>query len=156
MRATEYDHYRSLSVDDYCADLCANFEYSVATSRAECERVMPATLAEAMEEPGHAMLVIEVAAQCVGYVWLHLDGPAGHLLDFIVEPAHRGLGHGRRALELIQARLRAEGAQSLQLRVAANNPRARALYEQAGLYVTGQLMAKTLVPTAPPGPAAGR
>ncbi|MNV36194.1 putative acetyltransferase [compost metagenome] len=75
---------------------------------------------------------------------MHLDGPAGHLLDFIVEPAHRGLGHGRRALELMEARLRAEGAQSLQLRVAANNPRAQQLYEQAGLRVTGQLLAKRL------------
>ncbi len=144
MHATEYDRYRTLSLREYLDDLRTNFGYCASTAEEECERSLPTSLAEVMDEPGNALLVIERNGAGIGYAWLQQEGRTGHLLDLMIAPEHRQHGYGRLALGLIEARLQASGSESMQLRVAADNLRARRMYETSGLRVTGLLMAKPL------------
>ncbi|MFI7608984.1 GNAT family N-acetyltransferase [Micromonospora sp. NPDC049366] len=93
----------------------------------------------------------------VGWIWVTLPGageaPAGSGRAWIhnieVDPAHRGRGHARRMIQLIEAELAARGVTELGLNVFGTNTVAIGLYESLGFRVTAQQMAKPLAPPAP-------
>ncbi|WP_429152870.1 GNAT family N-acetyltransferase [Aeromonas hydrophila] len=53
-------------------------------------------------------------------------------------------GIGKAAMALLEAELRSRGIRQITLRVAHDNPRALALYQEAGFAITGYNMAKRL------------
>ncbi|MEN3257947.1 GNAT family N-acetyltransferase [Sodalis endosymbiont of Spalangia cameroni] len=59
--------------------------------------------------------------------------------------AWRRRGYGRAALTALDNELAAAGCTEVALRVAANNPHARALYESNAFHLTGYTMARQLV-----------
>ena len=84
----------------------------------------------------------------VGLVWFQLKERGGKktafLYDIEVREDLRGQGLGRRALELVEAKLRELGARSVGLNVFGYNHAARALYEKMGYQITGMGMKKEL------------
>lgn len=70
--------------------------------------------------------------QPVGYVHAYTTG---YVAELAVAPAHRGRGHGRTLLSTCLAELRARGVERAELEVAADNDRARSLYETLGFEV---------------------
>jgi ribosomal-protein-alanine N-acetyltransferase len=68
----------------------------------------------------------------VGYVHAY---DTGYVAELAVAPAHRGRGHGRALLSRCLAELRARGVERAELEVAADNDRARSLYETLGFEV---------------------
>ncbi|MNR08554.1 putative N-acetyltransferase YycN [compost metagenome] len=107
--------------------------------------------------PGQSLLCITPVSDKVGravtptttiagYLW-HCVDSAAHttfIYDFYTLPAHRGLGYGKAAMAVLEAELKCLGVSQIKLRVAHDNPRARALYEEIGFHITGYNMAKTL------------
>ena len=87
--------------------------------------------------------LVAVAAEAdvwAGMAWGHLpeDEPgAARLYAMWVDPERRGRGHGRALVEHVAAWARERGATELQLRVAAGNTAAAALYGAAGFRETG-------------------
>lgn len=71
-------------------------------------------------------------AQPVGYVHAY---DTGYVAELAVAPAHRGRGHGRALLSRCLAELRARGVDRAELEVAADNDRARSLYDSLGFTV---------------------
>ena len=59
-------------------------------------------------------------------------------------PEHRGKGCGRAALGALEQMFAGPDCGEIKLRVAADNPGARRLYEAAGYQVTGINMRKVL------------
>ncbi|MFQ2157187.1 GNAT family N-acetyltransferase [Aeromonas hydrophila] len=82
----------------------------------------------------------------LGYLWhaIDSDDAATFIYDFYVAPAHRSRGIGKAAMALLEAELRSSGIRQITLRVAHDNPRALALYQEAGFAITGYNMAKRL------------
>lgn len=68
----------------------------------------------------------------VGYVHAYTTG---YVAELAVAPAHRGRGHGRALLSTCLAELRARGVERAEIEVAADNDRARSLYETLGFEV---------------------
>jgi ribosomal-protein-alanine N-acetyltransferase len=68
----------------------------------------------------------------VGYVHAY---DTGYVAELVVAPAHRGRGHGRALLARALAALRSRGVDTAELEVAADNDRARSLYESLGFTV---------------------
>ncbi|WBB67093.1 GNAT family N-acetyltransferase [Micromonospora sp. WMMD812] len=96
----------------------------------------------------------------VGWIWVTLPGAAGPtdapvgsnrawIHNIEVHPAHRGRGHARRMIQLIEAELARLGVAEIGLNVFGSNTVAIGLYQSLGFRVTAQQMAK---PIAPPGP----
>jgi ribosomal-protein-alanine N-acetyltransferase len=71
-------------------------------------------------------------AHPVGYVHAY---DTGYVSELVVAPEHRGRGHGRDLLSRCLAELRARGVDRAELEVAADNERARSLYESLGFAV---------------------
>jgi GNAT superfamily N-acetyltransferase len=68
----------------------------------------------------------------IGRLYLDRSGPEWRIIDVLLAAAARGSGLGSALLGWIQASAAAAGAEAIALHVAADNPRARALYLQLG------------------------
>ena len=92
---------------------------------------------DAMDEPGHAVLVAESAGTIVGFVTL---SPGSHwsravepsIGELVVAPEAEGQGIGAALVEAAMAHARAEGHARISVSTGAANARARALYRRLG------------------------
>ncbi|WP_235939687.1 GNAT family acetyltransferase [Occultella kanbiaonis] len=78
-------------------------------------------LAQARAGATSTVLVLETPDGVAGTVMVGLDGHRGWVYYLAVDPAHRGLGHGRRLMVAAEAWLLGEGARKVQLMVRAGN-----------------------------------
>lgn len=93
---------------------------------------VPADFAERLTDERSELVVIDLGGEPVGCVRLSLEGDAGGVYGFAVDPARQGQGIGRQALRLGCRRLRAGGATSVRLEVAVENESALGLYTSSG------------------------
>jgi len=147
MRDPEFIAYLAYFVPDYAAEIAANYGVSDAEAFARASREIADDLPAGPGTPGEVLLcIVNDGDGIVGYVWYRPDTAArsAFICDFHILPAHQGQGFGRTALSLIEDRLAAEGITDLRLRVAADNSRARHVYETSGFHTTGINMSKRI------------
>lgn len=157
MDEVAFPAYRDYFIDDYAQDLASNHGLTLADARHQAEASLLQHLPQGAATPGHNLLCITPVSDKVGsavtptttiagYLWHCVDSAAytTFIYDFYTLPAHRGLGYGKAAMAVLEAELKCLGVSQIKLRVAHDNPRARALYEEIGFHITGYNMAKTL------------
>ncbi|WP_413735625.1 GNAT family N-acetyltransferase [Sodalis sp. RH21] len=149
MTAGEYDGYRRFFIEEYARDLSGNHGYGIEKGRVNATRSINGYLPQGVDTPGHQLYCIELAgdgraAAVIGYLWVGWQGNTAFISDFCILDAWRRRGYGKAALALLDSRLSARGITELGLRVAADNPGARALYDRSGFRVTGVNMAKRI------------
>ena len=85
------------------------------------------------------MLVADAGDALVGQVWIDLrrKRPAAVLWALRVREGWRGRGIGRALVAAAERAAASAGASEAELAVAADNPRARGLYERLGYRVVG-------------------
>ncbi len=89
-------------------------------------------VAKRLHAPGEQTLVVELERSAVGTMRVTRDGSAAGVYGFVVHPSLQGQGIGRAALRCACERLRADGAQRIQLEVEVENDRALGLYTSIG------------------------
>jgi ribosomal-protein-alanine N-acetyltransferase len=94
-------------------------------------------VAELLASPGVAGLVLRDDGKDVGFALHRIVADEAELLTIAVDRRHRRRGGGGRLLLGVAFAARANGARRLLLEVGADNPAARALYEQAGFRAIG-------------------
>lgn len=144
MTPTEFDQWAIYFVADYAEDLQANYGYAAERAQAEARHALTSVLPHGIATAHQQLLTLEEAGAVVGYLWYQQNETNAFIMDFMVLPHCRGQGHGRRALAELEAHLRAAGVAEMRLRVAADNPRARHLYEACDFQLTGYNMSKRL------------
>jgi ribosomal protein S18 acetylase RimI-like enzyme len=149
MRKGEFADYLAYFIPDYAAEISVNYDLDLATAAARAEAEAAASLGQGAETPGQVLLCLvkgEGEAPALGYLWCRPDADSGSVFisDFYVVPEHRGKGYGRAALNALEEMFAGPDYGELRLRVAADNPGARRLYEAAGYRVTGINMRKAL------------
>lgn len=77
-------------------------------------------------------LVVTSEGAPIGRLYLDRREDAAHVIDIGFEPHWRGRGLGAALLKWVAADARRTGARAVLLSVAANNPRAHALYVRLG------------------------
>jgi ribosomal protein S18 acetylase RimI-like enzyme len=116
-------------------------------ARAEFDRLLP----QGVETPNHFLYEIrdEAAGVAVGALWFAIDvkndPSAGYLYSIRVEPAFRGRGHAKAALDRLEAVALDKGLTSMGLHVFGHNTTAQALYRSQGYWITGLVMRKPLL-----------
>jgi RimJ/RimL family protein N-acetyltransferase len=75
--------------------------------------------------------------QSIGRLYLDRSSPAWSLIDLLLAPAARGLGHGTQLLRWMQAEAGATGA-AIHLHVATSNAAAQRLYARLGFRCLGE------------------
>ncbi len=115
-------------------------------ARAEFERLLP----QGRDTPNHFLYEIRDSAdgKNVGALWFAIDtdngAGAGYLYNIRVEPAFRGRGHAKAALDRLDEVALGMGLHSMALHVFGHNTNAQALYRASGYWITGMNMRKPL------------
>ena len=145
MKAEEFPDYKSYFVIDYAHEIMSNYGYSAEKSHAIAAKELVEDLPQTIDTPDHVLLCIEQPeAGTIGYLWYKLldDGESVFILDFMLFENYRGKGYGKATLIALEEKLSQSGVEQIKLRVAADNHRAKGLYERLGFNVTGYNMIK--------------
>lgn len=151
MHKTEFEaYYLGYFIPDYAAEISANYGLSSDDAIAQATREIADDLPNGPETEGQTLVcILDVQGgeeAVVGYLWYRADSATGSAFinDFYVFPHFQGKGYGKAALSTLQTVLADAGIQHLRLRVAANNERAKHVYESAGFRLTGFNMTKPI------------
>lgn len=144
MQQAEFEDWQRLFIDDYAEDMRANSGYSDELARQRAQKSLDDYLPQGLDSSRQVLLSIEIAQQLVGYLWYQHDGNSIYINDFILLPEFRGLGYGKQAIGELEEFLQKQGVEEIRLRVAADNLRARGLYESCQFKVTGYNMSLML------------
>ncbi|OJF92426.1 GNAT family N-acetyltransferase [Pararhizobium antarcticum] len=147
MRDVEFAAYLAYFVPDYAAEMATNYGLSAAQALTRASAEVADDLRGGPRTEGEVLLcLVDERDTLLGYLWYRPDiaQRSAFISDFHILPAHQGKGFGKTALGLIEARLAAEGLTEIRLRVAADNVRARHVYETSGFRTTGFNMSKRI------------
>ncbi|CNK80766.1 acetyltransferase (GNAT) family protein [Yersinia frederiksenii] len=155
MRTEELNGYRNLFITEYAQDLSSNNGYSAEQALSHAANSFDNYLPDGVNSPHDHLYCIENTEntgheeQLVGYLWFGLgkNDSAAFIKDFYVLPEYQRKGYGSSSLQELEKLLVAQGIFEIKLRVAADNPRAKRLYEQMAFVVTGFNMSKSLKST---------
>ena len=81
------------------------------------------------------VIVVEDAAEPIGYSFWQVHGPRAHVVHVVVDERARGRGAGRALMEEVRLRVLAEKCSRWVLNVKQDNARAIRLYERCGLAI---------------------
>lgn len=150
MSESEYKTFLEYFIPDYAAEIAANYELSSGDAEAQAKREMQDSLPEGLNTSGQVLLSIVSPSPggdvIVGSLWYKPDFIAGSafIFDFHILPSRRGAGLGTEALAVLENRLARDGLKQIKLRVAADNARAKHLYDTGGFRTTGINMMKMI------------
>lgn len=162
MTETQYPGYRAWFIEEYARDLSANHGYDLAQGRINATVSIDGYLPLGVTSPNNVLYCIETDPDTspvppdhagarwgswpvVGYLWIGFKTHSAFIYDFCILPPWQRRGYGGAALLALDTMLRGRGVTELGLRVAADNPRAKALYDKSGFMATGINMVKSLV-----------
>ncbi|MEA9389604.1 GNAT family N-acetyltransferase [Acerihabitans sp. TG2] len=150
MTQAQYPGYRDWFIEEYARDLSTNHGYAMAQGRINAAASIEGYLPQGVASAGHSLYCIDTdhdqqTQQVVGYLWIGYKADSAFIYDFCILPPWQRRGYGSAALFLLDKVMRDRGVSELGLRVAADNPQAKALYDKCGFLVTGVNMAKSLL-----------
>lgn len=148
MTEAEFPEYRALFIVEYAQDLHESRGYSMEKATEIATSSIDIALSEGVNTPANLLWCISKSDEftVLGYLWLVEKGSAVWVSDFCLLEQWRGRGFGRAALTMLEERLAQKGVSEIGLRVAVNNPGAKALYEKSGFQITGFNMIKMVEP----------
>ncbi|ESQ91603.1 ribosomal protein S18-alanine N-acetyltransferase [Asticcacaulis benevestitus] len=94
--------------------------------------------ADLLIKPHHRTYVFETDGEIVSFVVMTVVAGEGEILTIATDPDFQKQGLARMLLDQVIKTLKAEGAESLFLEVAIDNPAALRLYEACGFKKTGR------------------
>ncbi|WCN80158.1 GNAT family N-acetyltransferase [Micromonospora sp. LH3U1] len=142
----------------YAEDLAAARGLTLEAARERSASQLRELLPAGVATEGVLLRVGRVDDTEVGWIWVTVPGTAGAtdtagsqrawIHNIEVHSAHRGRGHARRMIQLIEAELAQLKVPELGLNVFGTNTVAIGLYRSLGFEVTAQQMAKRIDPAA--------
>ncbi|MEU7843440.1 N-acetyltransferase [Micromonospora sp. NPDC049114] len=138
----------------YAEDLAAHRGMTPEAARERSAQQLREGLPAGAATEGVLLRMARVDDTEVGWIWVSLPGVGNAggptrawIQNIEVHPEHRGRGHARRMIQLIEAELAELGVPELGLNVFGTNTVAMGLYRSLGFEVTAQQMAKRIDPT---------
>ena len=145
----EFDAWRSGSLERYAADIERNGGYTHERATLKAAQDFNRVLPDGLGTAGQHIWAVERADGVIGHAWIgERDTPEGGRVAFVYEieigEAHRGQGHGRAAMALLEAEARSLGHDRIELNVFGGNAAARGLYASLGYSEIAVYMGKDL------------
>jgi ribosomal protein S18 acetylase RimI-like enzyme len=150
MIEAELLEYKTFLIEDCAKDVSRNYHIPFEEARSITARQINETLHQGLSTPNQFLYTIRLIEDAsdvrIGYLWIDVNEAKKHcvLSDIFLEADFRGRGWGKKALQLLEARLAERDIEKVTLHVFADNPVARGLYEKMGYEVTGVNMQKIL------------
>ena len=148
MNPEEFDKFIAKQKVDYAREIARNFHRPVEQVRVEAEAQLKQLLPDGIKTKGHSLLkVVETLSNnTVGAIWFKHEPKADNAFLYYIEihMPYRGKGYGKKAMNLLEARLRKREVKTLGLHVFADNQVALNLYKRQGFSTGSYNMQKML------------
>lgn len=150
MNDIEHQAYFDYFIPDYAIEIAANYGLSKLAALEHAKQEISDSLPNGANTEGHELVCliqeIDSTEMLIGYLWYKPDTSmrSVFIYDFCILEEYQGNGLGKQALQAFERDLRSQSFEQIKLRVAADNERARHVYEVTGFRVTGVNMCKVI------------
>lgn len=150
MNDKEYLTYVDYFVSDYATEIASNYGLSELAALEQANQEISDNLPDGANTHGQELVCvmkeIDSTETLIGYLWYKHDTSLRpvFIYDFCILEEYQGNGLGKQTLQAFERNLRTKGFEQIKLRVAADNERARHIYEATGFRVTGVNMCKVI------------
>ncbi|MBL4828554.1 MAG: GNAT family N-acetyltransferase [Aliivibrio sp.] len=150
IRSDEFSGFCDYFINDYANEIANNYGHTLENSLLQAKQSLLQSFPEDEIPQSVHLLCIETSdiydSKHVGYLWYSENSAEQSVFinDFYIFDQFRSLGYGRAAMVKLEQRMLESGLKQIKLRVAYDNKRALALYEEIGFSVTGINMAKSI------------
>jgi ribosomal protein S18 acetylase RimI-like enzyme len=149
MEPDVWESWRVDSIANYAADMVRVGAWNPESAQEQAIALFARLVPDGRETPGHEFRsIVNETGVTVGALWFAAEDEIGlgtaFLWDIVIDPAHRGRGYGRAAMEALEVLGRSLGYDSIRLHVFGDNSMARALYQAVGYAETDVTMLKRI------------
>lgn len=150
MREGEFAPWLERVTQDYARDTARNKEVSDAAALEDSKQSIGHVLPQGFATPAHVFGIAEKQGngERIGSLWYARERRGEReviwVYELFVEEPYRGLGFGRRLMELLEEQARGAGIGRIGLNVFGDNAPARSLYESLGYRESARQMHKDL------------
>jgi ribosomal protein S18 acetylase RimI-like enzyme len=145
---SEYEFWKERSIREYkLENIRANGLTEVEAdekANADFNRYLPIGLGS----PDQYIYSLKENQELLGFLWFcergAVDNRKAYILDIIVEENQRGKGYGKKAMLLLEEKVKTLGLKHIGLHVFGHNHRAHEMYEKLGYVATNIVMEKVL------------
>lgn len=142
MNNQEFEKYIDFMKEEYAQDISANFSLPMDKALEESEMMIKETFSDGLLTEGQYIFNISDSNsnRNVGIIWFSVNTEINRafLYHIYIDELHRNKGYGTKALNLLEARVKELGMDSLALSVFGKNEGAYYLYKKLG-YTTSSI-----------------
>lgn len=147
MSDLEFSSWFIKSKDNYRDEIHKNGStFNEAQKKADDD--MSKLLPDGKESPDQYIFAVKAKGQWVGTLWFGVRGAEDNrkafIYDIVLDPEMRGHGLGKKAMELLEEKVKSLGLKHIGLHVFGHNTIAINLYEKLGYKITNLNMEKVL------------
>ncbi len=149
MTESEFKIWEPRSRAAYAADKTRSNSMTLMEAQEAADRDFRRYLSDGLKtENSHLFTAKSSTGEIIGFIWFGIrDTPSmrsAFIYDVVIEPEHRGQGHGRTMMKLAELEIRKLGASRIGLHVFGYNNAAIQLYHSLGYLTTDVDMEKVL------------
>ena len=149
MSPEAWETWRAATIQGYAADMVRIGSWPADGALDRATTLFASLVPDGPSTPGHEFRSIATeAGDIVGSIWFAADGEIGQggafIWDIVIDPAERGRGYGRAAMEALEPLARSLGYDVIRLHVFGDNAVARRLYQAVGYIETDVTMVKRI------------
>lgn len=150
MRVEEYPAYCDYFIADYGQEIALNYGHSIEVATDLAHQALIRSFPKGLDSNEHDLMCIEIdladSLKVIGYLWHSIKSSDGStfIYDFYIADEYRCKGYGKKAISQLERLLVSADINQMKLRVAYQNQRALALYQEVGFTISGYNMSKKL------------
>ncbi|MGZ3787031.1 MAG: GNAT family N-acetyltransferase [Bacteriovorax sp.] len=148
LTSAEYEFWKERSLREYKQETIRANGLTEAEAEEKAQGDFNRYLPNGLGSPDQYIFSMKDNGTLIGFLWFCERGAAdnrkAYILDIVVEEAHRGKGHGKKAMLLLEEKVKAMGLRHIGLHVFGHNHRAHELYKKLGYVETNIVMEKVL------------
>jgi ribosomal protein S18 acetylase RimI-like enzyme len=149
MEPDAWEAWRVASIRGYATDMVRVGTWPREGAEERAAAMFARLVPDGPHTPGQEFRsIVTRAGEVVGALWFAAEEEVGHgaayIWDIVIDPAHRGRGYGRAAMEALEPLARSLGYDRIRLHVFGDNAVARHLYRAVGYDETNVTMMKRI------------
>ncbi|HLO36029.1 MAG TPA: GNAT family N-acetyltransferase [Candidatus Deferrimicrobium sp.] len=149
MEPDAWEAWRVAAIRDYAAEKVRAGTWSAESAETQANDEFARLIPDGQRTAGHEFrAIVTDAGETVGTLWFAAQDEIGRgaafIYDIVIDPAQRGRGYGREAMEALEPLARSLGYHAIRLHVFGHNAVARHLYETVGYAETDLTMMKRI------------
>lgn len=145
---SEFGFWKERSIREYTLETMRGNGLTAAEAEEKAKADFNRLLPEGLSTKDHYIFSLKDKGELIGYIWFcergAIDNRKAYLCDIVVEENKRGMGHGKKAMLILEEKVRDLGLKHIGLHVFGHNLRAQELYKKLGYGITNIVMEKVL------------